>query len=219
MPSDRLPAPIEPSLRLASLEDVRGDAIRPGAVLDRARIVDVDSVDADLDELALSECVVERWQATGARLRHARIAESRIERLDAATLDASRSAWRDVEIVASRIGSIDLSDASIRSLVLVGCKLGHVNLRAARVRDLTVRDCTVDVLDVGDAELERVAFPGSTVATLELPRARLRHVDLRGLEPRAVSPVAALAGATIDRDQLALLAPAFADHLGIRVVG
>ena len=127
--------------------------------------------------------------------------------------------WRDVEVHASRIGSIDLSDATVRSVTFVGCKLGHVNLRAARVRDLGFRDCTVDVLDLGDAELERAAFPGSTVHTLEVPRATLRHVDLRGLEPRVVTAVEGLAGATIDDVQLALLAPSFAQHLGIRVAG
>lgn len=211
--------PIPLALRLPRLEDVDAGVLAAGLVLDRARIVDAVTEGADLGELALSECSIEGWRATGALLRGAHVVETRITRLDAAELDASRSQWRDVELQGSRLGSADLSDADLRSIAIADCRIGHLNLRASRIRDLVVRDCTIDTVDVGDADLTRVRFEGTTVGALEVPRARMRHVDLRGLAPRSISPVEGLAGATIDADQLAWLAPLLATHVGIRVEG
>ena len=80
-------------------------------------------------------------------------------------------------------------------------------------------DCTIDELDLGGVTATRVAFPGTTVKTLDVTRATLTHVDLRGLDFRAVHGLEGLAGATVNDMQLAELAPLFAAQLGIVVEG
>ena len=137
----------------------------------------------------------------------------------AAVLDASRSTWREVELLGSRLGALDLYDAEIRSTRIVGSRIGWFNLRGSTLEDVVLEDCTLEELDLSGATATRVRLRGCRVDSLLLAGARLQDVDLRGLEVGSIANLEALAGATLDAEQVAALATAFASHLGIRVEG
>ncbi|MFC7375310.1 pentapeptide repeat-containing protein [Brachybacterium sp. GCM10030267] len=164
-----------------------------------------------------TECELIGLTAHGTSLQSARLIESRIERLNAPVLNASRSTWREVELSGSRIGALDIYDAGIHSTRIAGSKLDWINLRSSTLEDVLFEDCTIEELDLTGVTATRVAFVNCRAGSLALAHARLRDVDLRGLEMGPISNLEGMAGATIDDAQLTALAPAFAAHLGVRV--
>jgi hypothetical protein len=65
--------------------------------------------------------------------------------------------------------------------------------------------------------LQHIAFPGCDLSTANLSQVRCQDVDLREARLDGLQGVGALAGATIDVDQVFGLAPALAVALGLVV--
>jgi uncharacterized protein YjbI with pentapeptide repeats len=153
----------------------------------------------------------------GTKLVDARFVENRFASLDVIRLDAPGSTWRQVELLASRIGAAELDGADLNVVRIDGCRFGYVNLRHASCQDLVVHDCRIADLDLAGASVHRARFEDCRIGHLILSSASLQSVDLRGTQIDAISGVAGLAGAVIDEAQLGELAPALASHLGIEV--
>jgi uncharacterized protein YjbI with pentapeptide repeats len=181
------------------------------------RFADADVAGADLSGISLIECALSNWSAHETSLRSARLLQTRVERLNAPILSAGRIELRDVEISGSRVGSAELYDASMTQVVVSSSKLGWVNMRSTTLRDVLFRDCSFDELDLGGADIARVAFENCTAGSVALRGAKIAHLDLRGLDLRAIDGVEGLRGATISGEQLAVLGDMFAQHFGIRV--
>jgi uncharacterized protein YjbI with pentapeptide repeats len=173
----------------------------------------------DLTGLTLRECAFDAVDLDDANLRGARFLETTLSGVHAPVLRMSRSTMRDVLLERSRLGSAELFDTTWNGVRIRQCKLGYVNLRGSTLTDVIFEDCTIDELDLGGVTATRVAFPGTTVKTLDVTRATLKHVDLRGLDFRAVHGLEGLAGATVNEVQVAELAQLFAAQLGIVVEG
>lgn len=152
-------------------------------------------------------------------LAGARLVRNRFTDVAAASIGASESTWRDVEVLGGRIGALELDLADLQSVRLEGCGISYLNLRYATVRDLVVTDCHIEELDLVGATLERARLTDCRVGQLSLHGATLAGVDLRGAQLGTVSGVDGLAGARITDLQLAELAGTLAEHLGILVGG
>ncbi|GAA5202971.1 pentapeptide repeat-containing protein [Microbacterium jejuense] len=152
-------------------------------------------------------------------LRGTHVLESVITGANVPAVSAARSGWRDVEVRDSRFGSVEVYDASWRGIRFTRCKLGYVNLRAAELLDVAFIDCTIDEIDLMDAAARRVSFEGCRIATLNTSGAKLTDVDLRGADLGQVVGIEGLRGATISAEQLQLMAPAFAELLGLTLDG
>ena len=207
------------TLRAITLSDGDAASLEPDDDREGERFADADLSGTDLSGVTLRECAVSDTDLDDANLRGARFIETVFTAIQAPVLRASRSTWRDTVLERSRVGSAELFDADWSAVRIRGCKLGYINLRGARLTDVVFEDCTIDELDLGGVTATRVAFPGTTVKTLDVTRATLAHVDLRGLDFRAVHGLEGLAGATVNDRQLAELAPLFAAQLGIVVEG
>jgi uncharacterized protein YjbI with pentapeptide repeats len=119
--------------------------------------------------------------------------------------------------VSGRIGSLEAYETDWRSVHFIGCKLSFVNLRGAELLDVAFTDCVIEELDLLDTRARRVRIADSRLGHLSLRDGALQDVDLRGARIDSIDGVRHLRGATIDRDQLTLMAPLLADALGIRV--
>jgi len=203
-----------PDLEEAGAEELGAQRHHEGLRLDGA-----DLSGADLTGATFSECELLGVTAHTTVLRHARLLETRVERLGAPVLDATRCTWRDVELRGSRVGALDIYDAEIRSTRISSSKFDWINLRSSTLEDVLFEDCTIEELDLSGVTATRVAFVNCRVGSLALAHARLADVDLRGLDVAAIGNLEGLAGATLDAQQAAALAPAFASHLGIRLEG
>ncbi|MET1051501.1 MAG: pentapeptide repeat-containing protein [Mycetocola sp.] len=209
------------SLDRAAVHRSAGDAASIEADEERELefFTDVDLSGRELTGLTLRECAFDGLDLDDANLRGARVIETVLSAVHAPVLRMSRSTLRDVVLERSRLGSAELFDTTWNAVRISSCKLGYVNLRGSTLTDVIFEDCTIDELDLGGVTATRVAFPGSSVTTLDVTRATLKHVDLRGLDFRAVHGLEGLAGATVNEFQVAELAPLFAAQLGIVVEG
>lgn len=211
--------PVLSRLVLPDLDPADADAVEAHAHHEGLSLDGVDLTGCDLTGAAFTECELLGVTAHTTVLQHARLIETRIERLNAPVLDATRSTWRDVELSGSRLGALDIYDAEIRSSRISGSKFDWINLRSSTLEDVLFEDCTIEELDLAGVTATRVAFVNCRVGSAALAHARLQDVDLRGLEVGTISNLEALSGATLDAQQVSALAPAFASHLGIRVEG
>lgn len=197
-----------------------GDAsdLVPGADLDGLRF-ERPEVPRSLAGITLLECEIADLAVDSLELRGARLLETRLARCSAPMISAHGSTWRDAEIVESRIGAIEVSDAEVRRVLIEGSKLGWVNLRGSDVADVVFRNCSFAELDFGGARVARVSFENCVTEKLTLTQARAESLDLRGLEFGAIEGFEGLRGATLTRDQVALLAEVFATHFGATIEG
>jgi uncharacterized protein YjbI with pentapeptide repeats len=124
----------------------------------------------------------------------------------------------DVTVLGSFFAGVTAYGAKLRRVAFQECKINTLNLRGATVQDVVFDRCELSEVDLGEARLTNVTFPGSTVRRMRLDKAILKKVDFRGAaELDVASGCESLRGAVIDSAQLAALAPALAQALGIAV--
>ncbi|TBN57635.1 pentapeptide repeat-containing protein [Glaciihabitans arcticus] len=217
-PSSTLPPRIA-TLNHGVLPEGDTDVLRAHYSFDAMRFTAADLEGRDLTGITLESCVFDGLQANETMLRAATLTDTAIARLNAPVLIAARLSLRDVTIDGSRIGSAELYESNFSSVSVAGSKLGFVNLRTSILADVLFTACTIDELDVSGSKITRMAFGGTTIGTLDLTNSTLTHVDLRGAEISRIVGLPGLKGATVSHDQLAELAPLFADHFGLVVEG
>jgi len=214
-----LAAPSIDPLELPDLEEGDVARLETHGMVDATRFEGGDISGQDLSGLAFNECELVGVTAHETQLRAARFVSTRIEGMNAPVFSAARATFRDAEIQRSRFGSAELYDGEFQAVTISGSKLGWINLRSARLHDVRFIGCTIDELDLSGAQLTRVAFEDCSVETLRLDGARLVHVDLRGLDMHIIAGVEGMKGATLSHTQATLMAPLFAEHLGVHVDG
>lgn len=219
--SGRGAGPVAPAVDapdLGALQPAVVDDLGPRAELLGRRLTDLVLDGADLRQATLEECELAGVRVVDSDLSGVRLRDCVVSGLDAPTLKAPRTDWRDVVLTQSRLGGVEIFDARWRSVRVSDSKLGFVNLRGARLEDVIISGCQVEELDLTGATASRVALPGCRIAQLTLTGATLTDVDLRGAELTVLTGIAGLAGTYVNGDQLTLLAPLLAAHLGITVV-
>jgi uncharacterized protein YjbI with pentapeptide repeats len=205
-------------IQLPALAEVAADAVTKGDSREREGFTRSDFRGRALAFTSFAECRLETVRISEADLTGAHFTECVLVEVDAAVCRAPRSAWRQVSLTRSRLGSVELYESSWRSVLVEDSKLGFVNARTAQWQDVILRNCTVEELDLGSARIARLRLEGCRIGTLDVSGARLVDVDLRGAELGAINGLAGLAGATVTGEQLSRLAPLLAAHLGLSVL-
>lgn len=172
-------------------------------------------VTGDAGTAAFLDCHFDAADLSGLRADRARFSHCRFTEARAAELRLVDASLLDSELTDCRLGALDASGAEIRRLRWTGGKVDFANLRAASLREVTFAGVEFGELDLQTARLKRVSFAGCRIGRLALSGVQLSAVDLSGAELSVVDGVGSLAGATLSRDQVAQLAAAFAEHLGI----
>lgn len=220
-PRSRRGGPLTPAVDapdLGALHPAEVDDLGPRAELLGRRLRDVVLDGTDLRQATLEECELVGVRVVDSDLSGLRLRDCVLTGLDAPTLKAPRTDWRDVALSHSRLGGVEIFDARWRSVRVSDSKLGFVNLRGSRIEDVIMSGCQIEELDLTGATATRVALSGCRIDQLTLTDATLSDVDLRGAELTVLTGIAGLAGTFVDGDQLRLLAPLFAAHLGVIVI-
>ncbi|SMQ73826.1 pentapeptide repeat-containing protein [Agreia sp. VKM Ac-1783] len=216
----RKPGTQAPRLDAIVLDDlVEGDSetLRPHDVYEGLRFDGLDISGRELSGIQFRECVFDDVRAHDAVLRGATFSDIEFTRLNAPIFSAPRAELRSVTVDGSRLGSAELYESALSSVHISSTKLGFVNLSGASLLDVLFTGCSIDELDLSSAKLNRVAFVDCTIGVLSLNHATLTNVDLRRAEFSRLDGFSALKGATLSHGQVADLASAFAEHLGILV--
>lgn len=218
MPDDERPHPPRfVPLRLPELTDATAEDVVDRDDRQAERFRDVDLSGRDLRFVTFAECELLGCQLSDADLTGAHLIETRASDLDAAVFTAPRSEFRSVEIVRSRLGSFEVYESQWRSVLVADTKLGYLNARAGTWSDVVFRDCVITELDLSSTTATRMSFPGCRIENLQLRDSHLAEVDLRAAELHVIDGLGGLSGCTVTPDQLQLLAPLLAEHLGIDV--
>jgi uncharacterized protein YjbI with pentapeptide repeats len=209
------PPQIDP-IRFGDLAEGDLGSLAPRADLESTSFHDVSLSGLDLGASLLSGVRFDGLVAAETDLAAARLSEVELSRVDLPVVRAARGTWRDVTITG-RIGSMEAYESDWRSVHFVGCKIGFLNLRSAEILDVAFTDCVIEELDLLHAVARRVNLRDTTVQSLNVQHAELADVDLRSAQLRSVDGLMDLGGATINPDQLAMLAPLIAAGIGLRV--
>lgn len=201
-----------PEILAGTRDDVSREQALECLVLDGLDLIGVDATGTAFDECLLRGCVLD-----DAGLRRARLTMCVLDQVRATSLDAQRSTWRDVVVRGSRFGALVAHGADLARVTIADSRIDFVNLRGITASQVQFVGCRIGELDLGQAQLRDVRFVDCQVGRLVLTGSVLDGVDLRGAGLSEVEGIGSLAGALIDAGQLQQLAPALAEHLGIRV--
>jgi len=202
---------------LPDLTPFDGERLAAGGDHAAVDFVDLDLAGQDAPDSRFLECRLQRCGLDGASLRRARIAESLISDIHAATVDFADSTWRDSQVSGGRLGAVTLVGATWTDIRVRGSHFGFINLAGAHLQDVIFEGCEVGSLDVRGAELRSVTFEDCRVDELDVAGATLSKVDLSGAALRTLVGVESLRGAIISHQQLVDLAPLLAAQIGIDV--
>ena len=219
MESEEPKAPKITKVRLGALTTPDPRDVLDGDMREGERYVRADFTDRDLTSVSFTGCEFDQVQLLDADLRGAHFTGGRWTDVDAPVLRGPRSAWRNMIIERSRIGSAELYESNWRDVTIADSKLGFLNLRGSEWRDVIISDCGIDELDLNGATATRLVFRNCKVGTLDLTNAKLTDVDLRGADLSTINGLAGIAGATISEDQLTQMSRLIARHLQLNVAG
>jgi uncharacterized protein YjbI with pentapeptide repeats len=179
--------------------------------------------DLELDGFAAGNARFDECAFTGVTLSNGSFARARIndvwfDRTRLIGMNLSETEWLDAAFLNSMLAGVEAFGGRLRRVTFQECKINTLNLRGATVQEVVFDRCEIIELDISTATVTNLTFPGSSVERLRLDKATLKKVDFRGAtELDVASGAAALNGAIINDTQLAMLAPALADTIGIVV--
>jgi uncharacterized protein YjbI with pentapeptide repeats len=184
---------------------------------DTVRFDQADLDDPDASSARFIECAFTRVSFQGGRFRRSRFTDVWLKDVRMTLSDLAETQWADATFVGGVIAGIQAFGARLDRVMFAGCKLDSVNFRDAELTEVTFQDCLLRDVDFAGATLRRTAFTGSRLSGVDFSRASLDRVDLRGSELGLIVGPDPLRGAIISTGQLAVIAPALAESLGIVV--
>lgn len=199
------------------LEQFEGDLTREGDYTE-VLLADTELEDFDAGGSRVGESAFTGVTFTNGRFLRTRFNDVWCNRTRWVSTNLAEADLRDVSVLGSFLGGVEAYGATLRRVTFQECKINTLNLRGATVQDVVFDRCELTEVDLGQATLTNVTFPGSTVRRMRLGKATLKRVDFRGAaELDMADGCESLSGAVIDSTQLAELAPALAQTLGIVV--
>lgn len=163
------------------------------------------------------ECAFTGVTVQSGSLRRARFGDAWLRDTRLMGTDLAETSWTDAAFLDAVAAGLDAFGSTLRRVSFTGCKLDSVNLRGARLTDVRFEDCLLHEVDFTDAALTRAVFARCQLRQVNFSKASLDQADLRGCELDIVAGPDSLRGAIIDAGQLAGIARALAEGLGIIV--
>ena len=210
--------PRRPSPDLGGLSPA-GSLPRPAAAHDGLEYRDTDLSGTDARDARFLGCAFTGCRCDDLDLAGARIVDCTFAATTATTAAWRSTTWQDVTVDGFRFGALALPAASFTRVRFSGGRVDFANLRDTDFTDVVFADCDLRELDAAGARWTRVRFEECRIGHLDVTAATLSAVDLSAADLEGVAGVAGLRGARISDVQLLQLAPAFADHLGVRTPG
>ncbi len=156
-------------------------------------------------------------EAESADLAKISIQDSVLEKCNLSAAKVTESLWRRVVISDCRMSGVIWYDAIVRDVELTNCKLDLANFRATKFKNVIFKDCVLNGADLQGCELTNVMFDSCDINDMDVNACTMKNVDLRSSTFTVVKGTNALKGTTMSRQQLIMLAPIFANEIGIKI--
>lgn len=169
------------------------------------------------DQLEFDEVSFAGVEAESTNLEKISIIDGVLEKCNLSAAKVTESLWQRVKILDSRMSGIVWYDAILKDVEFVNCKIDLANFRATKFKNVIFRDCLLSGSDWQGAELTNVIFEACDINDIDLNSCTMKNVDLSSSTFTNIKGVRGLAGVTMTRQQLIMLAPIFANELGIKI--
>ncbi|WP_167581579.1 pentapeptide repeat-containing protein [Kineococcus rubinsiae] len=180
---------------------------------------DVDLSGVDARDARFLGCAFTGCRCDDLDLAGARLVDCTLDATTATTAAWRSTTWQDVTVDGFRFGALALPAADLTRVRFSAGRVDFANLRDTTFTDVVFAGCDLRELDAAGARWTRVRFEDCRIGHLDVHAATLTAVDLSAAELEGVAGVGGLRGARISDVQLLQLAPAFAEHLGVRTPG
>jgi uncharacterized protein YjbI with pentapeptide repeats len=189
----------------------------------------------ELDELVLSEALVERHGLDALTTRRIRVQESELRGLtlgegaatefllgdarllscDLSNIRARRGAIRRVELTDSRLVGFSLSEGKVEDLRVLGGTMMLSSFAHSSLRRVAFENVNLSEASFLETQLESVHFDGCDLTGADFRGARLKQCTIRGSSLDGVLGVESLRGLTMPWGDLVGSVAALAAALGI----
>lgn len=163
------------------------------------------------------EALFEGVEAESTDLAKTGIIDSMIHKCNLSASKLTESSFQRVEISDTRMSGIDWYDSILKDVQFTNCKLDLANFRATKFKNVIFNDCVLTGADLQAAELVNVIFDSCDINEMDVNGCKLKNVDLRSSTFTVIKGTNALKGAVMSRQQLIMLAPIFANEVGIKI--
>lgn len=169
------------------------------------------------DKLEFEEASFIGIEAESENLAKISVIDSLLERCNFSAAKVIESFWQRARITGSRLSGIDWYDSILKDVEFVNCKLDLANFRATKFKNVIFKDCVLVAADMQGAVLTNVTFDSCDINDIDVNSCTMKNVDLRSSTFSNIKGISGLTGATLNRSQLIMLAPIFANELGINI--
>lgn len=169
------------------------------------------------DRMEFDEASFVSIEAESADLAKISIMDSTLQKCNLSAAKITESLWRRVTMSDSRMSGVIWYDAILKDVEITNCKLDLANFRSTKFKNVVFKDCVLTGADFLGAELTNVIFDSCDINDIDVNGCTMKNVDLRGSTFTVIKGAKNLAGATMSRQQLIMLAPIFANEIGIKI--
>jgi uncharacterized protein YjbI with pentapeptide repeats len=136
---------------------------------------------------------------------------------DLAGLLARESRLERVTLTDTRLRGVTWGAGVVRDVTLESVTGDDVSVRFSSLRRVQFLDCRLAGLDLTEATLDDVGFERCDLRGARFDHVKVKKLRIAGCDLTGASGATALAGATLQLDDLLSLAPSLARDLGITV--
>ena len=160
-----------------SVKDTLIEAVKRGAYLGGANLVDAYLRGANLGDANLGDAYLGGADLGGANLRGADLRGAYLRDADLGGADLGCADLGYADLRGANLGHANLGHANLR-----GANLGHANLRVANLRVANLRGADLRDADLRGADLRDADLRDADLVGADLRYANLGHADLRGAD-------------------------------------
>lgn len=187
-------------------------------ILEKPKIsTDLQPLTSFADQLEFDETSCKGVEAESLDLSRISIMDSTLQKCNFSATKVVQSLWRRVTIADCRMSGVIWYDAILKDVEVVGCKLDLANFRATKFKNVVFKDCVLTGADFIGTELTNVIFDSCDINDMDVNGCTMKNVDLRSSTFTVIKGAKNLAGTTMSRQQLIMLAPIFANEVGIKI--
>ncbi|WP_051367165.1 pentapeptide repeat-containing protein [Hamadaea tsunoensis] len=167
--------------------------------------------------MEIEQCRLTRPRMSGVRLEKSTVIDCLVQHGDLANLYAEGCGLRRVELVECRMTGLTYIAGALRDVVVRDCRLDLSTWRGSTFTQAVFTGCDLRRADFIGADLRGAVFENCDLGGAQFSNAKMDGARIAGCDLAGLGGVAALAGATVAADDLAVLAELLAGALGITV--
>jgi uncharacterized protein YjbI with pentapeptide repeats len=173
--------------------------------------------EADLEHAEIEQCLFSKANLAGAAGSGATLVDCEVQHSDLANVALEGSGLRRVLVTDSRLTGLSFLDGVARDVLVQDSKVDLTNWRATTFTNVHCLRCDLTRADFAMSDLRGAQFTDCTLIGAQFSNAKASGARFARCELSGIGGVTALAGATIQADDLAVITNLLAEALGITI--